>query len=134
MRRCDAGCQLQWRWLLVDQQVSVPLVTVEGGLLRVSIGDSAVVAMEEGAGEAAACVSLPSRPNCLGCNGGFFNYGNALLQGPRTLSRCLLEKGGTRDLAAASLAKQGSHAAEDREPQEQVIATPKSQCFCVQVY
>jgi hypothetical protein len=53
------------------------------------------------AGEAATCSDMVRRPNCLAHNGGFFDCRVALLQGPRTLSRCLLEKVELGDLAAA---------------------------------
>ena len=71
---------------------------------------------DAGFGEAADCAVMAGRPNCPARNGGFFEYRVALLQGPRTLSRCLLEKVELGRLAAA-LAKTARvlTPAEDRD-------------------
>jgi hypothetical protein len=63
---------------------------------------------DAGFGEAGDCAVMVERPNCPARNGGFFEYGVALLQGPRTLSRCLLEKVELGRLAAALAKQQGS--------------------------
>lgn len=55
-------------------------------------------------------VELPCAPQSS------FDSGVALLQGPRTLSRCLLEKVELERLAAAHQNSRGLRAAEDREP------------------
>ncbi|KAJ8106225.1 hypothetical protein OPT61_g9678 [Boeremia exigua] len=69
-----------------------------------------------GPGEAAACDCIARSPNCPARNGGLFDLTVALLPGPRTLSRCLLEKVELRRLAAARQndSSRGPYAAQDR--------------------
>lgn len=114
---CNVCIQQQWLWLFVGRQFAVPLVAVDGGMLRVSIAESAVGGFSgparsqlERVGERE--VELPCAPQFL------FDSGYALLQGPRTVSRCLLEKVELGRLAAARQNSRGLRAAEDREPRE----------------
>lgn len=76
-----------------------------------------------GPGYAAACACAARRSNCTRGTSGFFSMTVALLQGPRTLSRCLIEKVELESLAAArqNSSSRGPHAAEDREPRSKPL-------------